>query len=305
MYDEVYERDPTTGKAARDAQLARKLAHAKLARLRKIIRQLGSVVVAYSGGVDSTFLMRIAAEALGKEALAVTARSETYPEREGEEAVSLAARLGFRHRIVDTSELAIPGFRNNPPERCYYCKSELFKTLREIAEAEGFAHVAEGSTSDDLADYRPGRKAALELEVVSPLLAAELSKKEIRFLSRELGIPTWDKPAFACLASRFPYYEEITAEKLSRISRAEEYLRSLGIRQCRVRHHGSLARIEVEARDMSTLLRCKDIAGYFRSLGFTYVTIDLEGYRQGSMNAQLQEYSSESIDKNGPKDPGR
>lgn len=248
-----------------------------------------SVAVAYSGGVDSTFLMRVADDELGNKALAVTARSETYPEREGEEAVSLAAQLGFRHRIVDTSELAIPGFRYNPPERCYYCKSELFTVLRQVADEEGLIHVAEGSTLNDLDDYRPGRKAAQEHGVVSPLLQAQLTKEEVRLLSKELGVPTWDKPAFACLASRFPYHEEITEDKLFRVALAEEYLRSIGIRQYRVRHHGTLARIEVEPEDIGILLTRTDIVRFFHQLGFTYVTVDLEGYRQGSMNTALTE----------------
>ena len=263
------------------------LQHTKLTNLRKILRDLKSVVVAYSGGVDSTFLMWVAADELGDRALAVTARSETYPEHEGEEAVSMAEGFGFHHRVVETSELAIPNFRHNPPERCYYCKSELFADLRRIADEEGIRHVADGSTLSDIADYRPGRKAAEEQGVVSPLVQAGLNKEEVRTLSKELGIPTWNKPAFACLASRFPYHEEITEEKLSRVALAEEYLRSLGIRQYRVRHHGTLARIEVEPRDMEVLLKRKELVERFRELGFTYVTVDLEGYRPGSMNDTL------------------
>jgi len=263
----------------------------KMARLREILRKLTSVVVAYSGGVDSTFLMWVAADELGNSALAVTARSETYPEWESREAASIAERFEFRSRIVETSELAIPNFRNNPPERCYYCKSELFETLLRIAAEEGLRHVAVGATVSDCSDYRPGHKAARELGVVSPLLDAGLTKEEIRVLSRKVGLPTWNKPEFACLASRFPYYEEITEVKLSRVAKAEDFLRSLGIRQFRVRHHGNMARIEVDVEiiEMIMTVKRKKIARHFRSLGFDHVAVDLEGYRQGSLNASLKD----------------
>ena len=263
----------------------------KLDRLREILRDLESLVVAFSGGVDSTFLMWVAADELKDRSLAVTARSETYPEWEYEEAASLANRFGFRHRIMETSELAIPNFRENPPDRCYYCKSELFGTLRQIADEEGLKQVADGATVCDLDDHRPGRKAARELGVVSPLLEAGITKEDIRLLSRELAIPTWDKPAFACLASRFPYYEEITEEKLSRVELAEEYLRSLGVRQCRVRSHGETARIEVEATDIEVLLTVNRevVAARLMELGYEYVTVDLMGYRQGSMNIHVKD----------------
>jgi len=266
-----------------------KVASEKLKKLREILQGLGSVVVAYSGGVDSTFLMKIAAEELGDMALAVTARSETYPAWERKEAVLMAKRFGFRHRIIATSELAVPGFTGNPPDRCYYCKSELFKTLRGIADEEGLLHVADGSTASDLDDYRPGRKAAEELGVVSPILAAGLSKPEVRKLSRIVKLPTWDKPAFACLASRFPYMQEITEKKLRQVEEAEDFLRALGVGQCRVRHHGDLARIEVEADEIDRLMTRdrEHILQFMTGLGFTYVTVDLMGYRQGSMNEVL------------------
>lgn len=263
--------------------------HSKLARLREIIRELGSVAVAYSGGVDSTFLMWVANDELADRAVAVTARSETYPKWEGEEALSIAETFGFRHLVVETSELAIPNFRHNPPERCYYCKTELFNTLRRIADEEDLRYLADGSTVSDCDDHRPGRKAAAEKGVVSPLIQAGLDKEDIRTLSREVGLPTWNKPAFACLASRFPYFEEITDEKLIRVEKAEQFLRSIGIRQSRVRNHGTVARIEVETSCIATLLGRKreEVARYFRSLGFTYVTVDLDGYRPGSMNSVL------------------
>ncbi len=268
-----------------------KIADEKMALLREILRKLTSVVVAYSGGVDSTFLMWVAADELGSSALAVTARSETYPEWESREAASLAERFKFRSRVIETSELAIPNFRSNPPERCYYCKSELFETLLRIAAEGGFRHVAVGATVSDRSDYRPGHKAAEELGVVSPLIDAGLTKDEIRGLSRKVGLPTWNKPEFACLASRFPYYEEITEVKLMRVAHAEDFLRSLGIRQFRVRHHGNMARIEVDPETIQTIMTVEreKIARHFRSLGFDHVAIDLEGYRQGSLNVSLKE----------------
>ncbi len=266
-----------------------KVASEKLNKMRKILRDLGSVAVAYSGGVDSTFLMKVAAEELGDMALAVTARSETYPAWERAEAVLMAKRFGFRHRIIATSELGIPGFSSNPPDRCYFCKSELFRTLREIANQEGLLHLVDGTTASDLDDYRPGRKAARELGVASPILEAGLSKEEVRQLSRTLQLPTWDKPAYACLASRFPYSQDITEEKLQKVELAEDFLRDLGVGQCRVRHHGDLARIEVEAGDIKKLMLQdrERILEYMTGLGFTYVTMDLMGYRQGSMNEAL------------------
>lgn len=265
----------------------------KLEKLEDIIRNLGSVLIAFSGGVDSTFLLKVCLDVLGKDkVLAVTARSSTYPARELEEAKALALKLGARHEIIESEELAVPGFSENPPERCYYCKKELFGKLVRMARERGFNFVADGSNADDTGDFRPGMKAKDELGVVSPLKEAGLTKAEIRNFSREMGLPTWDKPSFACLASRFPYGEKITAEKLDRVGKAEELLDALGFTQYRVRSHGDLARIEVLPDEIDKFfdssLREK-VTKEFKKLGFVYVSLDLTGYRTGSMNESLKE----------------
>ena len=213
---------------------------------------MGGCVIGFSGGVDSALLFAVAAGVLGDRALAVTATSETYPERELREAQALAAQLGGRHRVIVSEELDIPGFTQNPVDRCYHCKKELFGKLRAIADAEGIPAVVDGSNLDDRSDYRPGRQAMAELGVRSPLEEAGFTKADIRELSRELGLPTWDKPAFACLSSRFPYGTEITREKVSQVGRAEESLRELGLRVLRVRHHGDVARIELGKRSSAS-----------------------------------------------------
>ena len=263
---------------------------AKLEHLRAALREIGSAVVAFSSGVDSTFLLRVAHEELGERVVAATIRSHTFPKRELDEAAAFCRAEGVRHKIIDSEELDIPGFAENPPDRCYHCKRELFGRLLAFARENGLAAVLEGSNIDDDGDYRPGRRAIRELGIVSPLHEAGLTKAEIRALSREMGLPTSDKPSFACLASRFPYGERITASGLERVEKAEQWLLDAGLdlTQLRVRSHGDLARIEVPPGDIPRLAsRAAEIAAAFKDLGFAYVTLDLSGYRTGSMNEVL------------------
>ena len=262
----------------------------KLERLRAQLREIGSAAVAFSSGVDSTFLLRVAHEELGENVVAVTAHSHSFPKRELDEAAAFCAREGVRHEIIDSEELDIPGFVANPPDRCYHCKKALFGKLIAFAQANGLAAVLEGSNMDDDGDYRPGRRAIMELGVASPLHDAGLTKAEIRVLSKRMGLPTADKPSFACLASRFPYGERITAAGLERVERAEQWLMDagLGLAQLRVRSHGDMARIEVPPADIPRLAaRAEEIVAALKSFGFTYVALDLQGYRTGSLNETL------------------
>lgn len=261
----------------------------KHAALEQILRDTGGCLVGFSGGVDSTLLVAVAAAVLGNRVLAVTATSETYPEREYREATELAARFGVRHLTVVSEELDLPGFAENPVDRCYHCKKELFGKLCGIAAREGLPAVVDGSNRDDRGDYRPGRRALAELGVRSPLEEAGFTKDDVRALSRELGLPTWDKPAFACLSSRFPYGTAITREKVSQVGRAEESLRELGLRVLRVRHHGDVARIEVGPGEFNRVageLR-DEVVTRVREAGYAYVALDLQGYRTGAMNEVL------------------
>lgn len=265
-------------------------AESKEKRLRRLLRDLGSIAIAFSGGVDSTYLLKVASDELGERALGVTAVSSTYPLRERRKSERLAELMGARQIFIESEETEIEQFRENPPDRCYYCKTELFLKVAEAAHREGIEHLADGSNLDDLRDHRPGMAALKEQKVLSPLRECGFTKSDIRERSKILGLPTWDQPAFACLSSRFPYGIPITVEALIKIEIAENALYNLGFRVIRVRHHSDIARIEVGSEEVHRLLDDdvrKQVLDAVKKAGYTYVTVDLEGYRTGSMNEVL------------------
>ena len=263
----------------------------RLAELENIVAPYGSALVAFSGGVDSSLALAVAARVLPKErVLAVTSNNETYLPSELDLAEALARTLGVEHLVVNTRELDNPNYAINPTNRCYFCKNTLYSDLKALAQEKGYACVVDGANKDDEGDYRPGRKAAKELDVVSPLAVAGMGKAEVRELAKHLELPTWDKPALACLSSRFPYGQEITPEKLAQVARAEEYMRRRGYGQVRVRHHGEIARLEIGPDELERAFRERDeISTELKAAGFLYVALDLTGYESGSLNAALKQ----------------
>jgi uncharacterized protein len=262
----------------------------KYEKLKDILREMGEVVIAYSGGVDSTFLLKVAKDVLKDKVLGIIATSPTYPSREYEDALKIASDIGVKIKIIKTKEMDNPKFIGNPVDRCYFCKTELFENIKNIAEKENFRNFADGSNADDLDDYRPGMKALKEKNIRSPLMEAGLTKNEIRQLSKMLNLPTWDKPALACLSSRFPYGEKIDLKKLKMVDEVENFLHDIGFKNIRARHFDKTVKIEVSSEEIDKFfdrsLR-ERIVKKVKEIGYTYVTIDLEGYRQGSMNEVL------------------
>lgn len=263
-------------------------------QLKEILTTMGSVLVAYSGGTDSTLVLKVAHDVLGDKVLAMTAVSASLPTADRAEAEQIARQIGVKHILVETEETSDPEYLANASNRCFFCKKETYGKLTSYAEKHGFQVIVDGTNADDTGDYRPGRQAASEYHVRSPLLEAGFTKTEIRQLSKELGLPNWDKPAAACLSSRIPYGTTITLEALSQVERAEALLHGLGLRQLRIRHHGPVARIEVETDDFPRLLEHRnEIVTTLKSIGYTYVSLDLAGFRSGSMNDSIQKIPAE------------
>ena len=263
---------------------------AKEERLREIFRELESVIVAYSGGVDSSYVAYVANAELGPRAVCITGQSASLPAFQSAEIDRIVGQFGFQHEVIRTDELENPNYRANNSDRCFFCKDELYTKLESVARGRGIETIVDGSTVDDLGDYRPGRRAAAQHAVRSPLIEVGLSKSEVRELSRRATLPTWDKPASPCLSSRIAYGTTVTIERLSKVDRGEEILREFGFREFRVRHHDQLVRLEISQDEMERILRqdvFKELAARFRALGFKYVTLDLEGFRSGSMNEVL------------------
>lgn len=262
----------------------------KQKKLESVLKDLESVLVAFSGGVDSALLLAVARSVLGDKVLAVTARSPSLPKRELDAAVELSGLIGAEHLILNTNEMSNPQYQQNPPDRCYYCKSELYGKLKTVAEERKLRHIVNGINLDDLGDHRPGIGAARESDVLSPLCEAGFRKQDVRDLSRKLDLPTWDKPAMACLSSRVPYGQEITEEKLAMIERAEDVLLSMGFKGLRVRHHGDIARIELDRQDIPRFFAngiAESVQHRFKEIGFTYAAVDITGYKSGRLNEEL------------------